>query len=318
VTVLEALAKFPQASIEVNVLVCERLHPLKTTAPVVVTSVGAAHPSNAEAIPSAALISSGSGLQPRFPDPLMVNTGGVLSVNQFTVLDAVDILPQASMAVNVLVCVRSHPLLTTAPSDDTSIGAPQASVAVATPSAAVIENAGGLQPRFNEPPLMVNKGGVKSVNQFTVLDAVDILPQASMAVNVLVCERSHPLITTGPVVVVNAGEPQSSDALAVPRAAAISFAEGLQPSPDDPVLVITNVGGLKSEVQNTILITLEVFPQASTAVNRLVIELLHPRIIGPSVAVIVGVLQASVAVAVPNRSNIILKLGLQLRRVIGT
>jgi hypothetical protein len=235
VTVLEALAKFPQASIEVNVLVCERLHPLKTTAPVVVTSVGAAHPSNAEAIPSAALISSGSGLQPRFPDPLMVNTGGVLSVNQFTVLDAVDILPQASMAVNVLVC-----------------------------------------------------------------------------------ERSHPLITTGPVVVVNAGEPQSSDALAVPRAAAISFAEGLQPSPDDPVLVITNVGGLKSEVQNTILITLEVFPQASTAVNRLVIELLHPRIIGPSVAVIVGVLQASVAVAVPNRSNIILKLGLQLRRVIGT
>ena len=57
-TVLDALAKFPQASIELNVLVCKRLQPLVTTGPVVVTSDGEAHPSDAEAIPSAALISS--------------------------------------------------------------------------------------------------------------------------------------------------------------------------------------------------------------------------------------------------------------------
>ena len=59
-----------------------------------------------------------------------------------------DILPQAPIAVNVLVCVRLHPLLTIAPSDDTSMGAPQSSVAVAPSSAAVIEFVEGLQPRF--------------------------------------------------------------------------------------------------------------------------------------------------------------------------
>ena len=135
-----------------NVLVFDRLQPLATTAPVVVSSVGAAHASNAEATPSAALISTVSGLQPRFNEPpLMVNKGGVKSVDQFTVLDAVDILAQASMAVNVLVCVRLHPLLTIAPSEDTSVGAAQASVAVAPPRAAVIENAGGLQPRLIVP-----------------------------------------------------------------------------------------------------------------------------------------------------------------------
>jgi hypothetical protein len=119
-----------------------------TTGPVEVTNVGAAHPSNAEATPSAALISSGSGLQPRFPDPLMVNTGGVLSVNQFTVLDIVDTLAQPSIAVNVLVCERLHPLLITGPSLNVSVGVPQASVAVAPSSAADIETPVGLQPRF--------------------------------------------------------------------------------------------------------------------------------------------------------------------------
>src|SRR5678815_1062978 len=152
IAVLDALVKLPQASIEVNVLVCDRLQPSVTTAPVVVSNVGAAHASNAEATPSAALISSGSGLQPRFNEPpLTVNKGGVRSVNQFTILDAVDILPQSSIAVNVLVWVRLHPLLIIAPSDDTSIGMPQASVAVPTPSAAVIEDAAGLQPRFTVP-----------------------------------------------------------------------------------------------------------------------------------------------------------------------
>jgi hypothetical protein len=36
-------------------------------------------------------------------------------------------------------------------------------------------------------------GGVRSVIQVIVLDAVAVLPQPSMAVHVLVCERSHPL-----------------------------------------------------------------------------------------------------------------------------
>jgi hypothetical protein len=78
----------------------------------------------------------------------MVNTGGVLSVNQFTVLDIVDTLAQPSIAVNVLVCERLHPLLITAPSLNVSVGVLQASVAVAPSSAADIETPVGLQPRF--------------------------------------------------------------------------------------------------------------------------------------------------------------------------
>ena len=75
-----------------------------------------------------------------------MNTGGVTSAIHLTVRDVVEVLRQASVAVNVLVCERLHPLLTTAPSDEVIVGAPQASVAVAVPS----EPSGldGLQPRI--------------------------------------------------------------------------------------------------------------------------------------------------------------------------
>ena len=139
----------PQASIEVNPLVCERLQPLTTTAPVIVSSVDAPQASLAEATPSAMDIAAGSGLQPRSSEPpLMINKGGVLSTNQFTVLDTVDVLPHASIALNVLVCVRLHPLLITDPSLNVSVGVLHASDAEAPSSAAVIEDDAGLQPRF--------------------------------------------------------------------------------------------------------------------------------------------------------------------------
>ena len=46
----------------------------------------------------------------------------------------VDVLLQTSIAVNVLVNERPHPVLTIEPSDELIVGAPQASVAVAVPS----------------------------------------------------------------------------------------------------------------------------------------------------------------------------------------
>jgi len=105
-------------------------------------------------------------------------------------------LPQASVAVNVLVCDREHPLLVTAPSDDVTVGVLQASVAVAEPSAALIAADVGLQPRlpFAGIPVAVMVGAVISTVHVAVRDAVDVLPQASVAVNVLVCEREHPLL----------------------------------------------------------------------------------------------------------------------------
>ena len=57
----------------------------------------------------------------------------------------------------------------------------------------------------------------------------DVFPQASIAVNVLVCERLHPLLTIGPSVVVNVGVPQASKALATPSIVGIAVGAGLQP-----------------------------------------------------------------------------------------
>ena len=77
-----------------------------------------------------------------------VNTGGVISTIQLTVLLTVDVLPQASEAVNVLICDLLQPVLITDPSLCVSVGVPHASLAVAEPSAVVIADGAGLQPKF--------------------------------------------------------------------------------------------------------------------------------------------------------------------------
>ena len=68
------------------------------------------------------------------------------------------------------------------------VGVPQASLAVAEPSAASIAADVGLHPSVDEVPVAVITGGVVLDVQVTVLDTVDVLPQASVAVNVLVCD----------------------------------------------------------------------------------------------------------------------------------
>src|SRR4029453_5869 len=120
------------------------------------------------------------------PVPPVVNTGGVRSAIQFTVLDAVDVLPQKSLAVHVLVCVREQPSLVTLPSLEDTVGTPQASVAIAVPNAPLISPAEGLHPSDVPVPPVVNTGGVASAVHVTVRDAVAVLPQESIAVKFLV------------------------------------------------------------------------------------------------------------------------------------
>ena len=74
--------------------------------------------------------------------------GGVTSTVHVTVAEDVAVLPQASVAVNVLVCDLIHVPLT-GPSLDVTVGVPQASVAVAVPSAALMAADDGLQPAGN-------------------------------------------------------------------------------------------------------------------------------------------------------------------------
>jgi hypothetical protein len=128
----------------------------------------------------------------------------------------------------------------TCPSLTVTAGVPHAAVAVAEPSAALISEAEGLQPSVGVAPVIIIAGGLGALVQVTVVEAVAVLPQASLAVNVLVSEAEQEVITIVPSLDVSVGLPQASLAVAVPRAAVISEAEGLQPRVAvAPVIVIT-------------------------------------------------------------------------------
>ena len=61
-----------------------------------------------------------------------------------------------------------------------------------------ISLAEGLHPSVSDPPPVVRTGGVISLVHLTVRDTDVVFPQPSLAVNVLVLARLHPLLTTGP------------------------------------------------------------------------------------------------------------------------
>jgi hypothetical protein len=138
-------------------------------------------------------------------------------------------LPQPSEAVNVLVCDREQLLVDIAPSVNVTAGVPHAADAVAVPRAEVISAAVGLHPRVAVAPVIVIVGGLGALVQLTVLVIVAELPQASTAVNVLICDALQLVVDTEPSEEVMVGIPQPSVAAAEPRAAVISEACGLQP-----------------------------------------------------------------------------------------
>ena len=117
----------------------------------------------------------------------------------------------------------------TDPSLEVTVGVLQASVAIADPSAALISEAVELQPRDKLVPFAVIVGGVASLVHVTILEVVVELLQPSIAVHFLVCDLEHPVEITEPSLDVNVGAPQASEAVALPSAAVISDAEGLQP-----------------------------------------------------------------------------------------
>ena len=141
----------------------------------------------AVAVPSAALISAADGLQPKVVlVPPVVIDGIALSADHDIVLDEVDVLPHASLAVNVLDCEREQLLLVMLPSLEVIVVLPQPSVAVAVPRAALMSAADGLHPNVVVVPPVVMDGTALSFVHVTVLDAEAELPQASLIVNVLV------------------------------------------------------------------------------------------------------------------------------------
>ena len=224
-----------------NVLVCEALHVVVDIVPSIAVIVVVLQPSVAVAEPRAASISEEEGLQPRVVVvPLAVMDGPLRSRIHVTVVEAVAELPQPSEAENVLVCEALHEVVVTGPSETITAGVLQAAVAVAEPRAAVISEADGLQPSVATAPVIIIVGGLGTLVHVTVVEAVAVLPQASMAVNVLVLEALHDVVVIAPSLDDIVGVLQPSEAVAVPRAAAISEAAGLQPSVViAPVIVIT-------------------------------------------------------------------------------
>ena len=208
-------------------------------------TVGVPHASDAVTKPG--LAAGTTALQPSVMVAGQVIDGGVLSAVHVTVLAAVAELPQPSEAVNVLVCEALQAFVVTGPSVNVTIGIPHAAVAVAEPSAAVISEAVGLQPRVTEAGVIIMVGGLGAFVQVTVLDTVAVLPQPSIAVNVLVCVALQEVVDIVPSLEVTVGVPQPSVAVAVPRAALISEADGLHPS-DVAVPVAVIVGGVRSTV----------------------------------------------------------------------
>jgi hypothetical protein len=98
----------------------------------------------------------------------------------------VAVLPHASLAVQVLVTIRLNPVeqfavLSVVPVNAT-VGVPHASDAVGVTT----EGIEARQSRSTLAGVLVNTGAVTSAVHVTVRDAVEVLPQASLAVNVLV------------------------------------------------------------------------------------------------------------------------------------
>jgi len=239
--VLEVVAVLPHPSIATKVLVCEAEHDVVDIVPSLAVTVAVLQPSVAVAEPRAALISEAEGLQPSVVVvPLAVIDGPLRSRIQVTVEEAVAELPQPSEAVKVLVCEAEHEVVVTGPSETVTDGVLQAAVAVAEPRAALISVADGLQPSVATAPVIIMAGGLGVFVHVTVVEAVAVLPQASTAENVLVLEAEQEVVDIVPSLAVTDAVPHPSEAVAVPRAAAISEAEGLQPRVvTAPVIVMT-------------------------------------------------------------------------------
>src|SRR6187399_2071366 len=281
----EAVAVLPQASVAVNVLI--RVYSL-AQAPLVVTSADVMVTAPQASLAVAVAKDGVSGHSMVVAAGNALNTGGVLSSTVIT-WEAVAVLPQASVAVNVLVRVYSlahAPLVVT--SADVMVTAPQASLAVAVAKDGVsghsmVVAAGNA----------LNTGGVLSSTVIT-WEAVAVLPQASVAVNVLVRVYSlahAPLVVTSADVMVTA--PQASLAVAVAK-------DGV--SGHSMVVAAGNALNTGGVLSSTVITweAVAVLPQASVAVNVLVrvYSLAHAPLVVTSADVMVTAPQASLAVAV--------------------
>jgi hypothetical protein len=253
VIVCEAVAVLPQASVAVHVLVITIGHPVET---VTSTKVNVGFGSQASVTVGVDQTGVAGHAMVWFgPTPLI--TGAVLS-SIVIVCEAVAVLPQASVAVHVLVVtIRQPTVLVT--STKVKVAIPQSSVTVGVDHTGVVPTQ--LIVWFGPTPEITG-----AVLSFIVIvcEAVAVLPQASVAVHVLVITIGHPVETvTSTKVNVGFGS-QLSVTVGVDQTGVAGHAiVWFGPTP-------LKTGAVLSETTAVCTIEPE-FPQASVAVHNLMI-----------------------------------------------
>jgi hypothetical protein len=182
------------------------------------------------AVPKALLTSVPVGLHSGTDEAgVTVITGLVVSLVKLTVCEAVPVLPQASVTVQVFVTECMHPDPVSAPRVPVAVSpVEQLSLTDAVPKALSISVAVGLHIAMVVGELSVITGLVVSLVKLTVWEAVPVLPHASVTVHVFVTEWMQPAPVSAPSVPVAVSPAeQLSVTLAVPNALSISVADGL-------------------------------------------------------------------------------------------
>ena len=145
----------------------------------------------------------------------------------------------------------------------------QLSEAIAPPNASLITAEEGLHPSdVDAVDVDETTGAVISNVQVTVRDAVPTLPQLSVALHVLVCERAQPVDPTAPSDAVGVSPlAQLSDTDAPQRALLIVDVDGLHPSVVDAFDAGVTTGAVISNVHVTVRDAVPTFPQLSVALH---------------------------------------------------
>jgi hypothetical protein len=156
------------------------------------------------------------------------------------------VFPQPSVAVTVKVCDLEQPPVIS-PATAVIVGVPQPSVADEAAITLVVVGNVGLHPKANPVVGTFNVGAVESSVQVYVTVFVAVLPQASVAITVNVCDLPHvPVIEPAVAVIVGVPQPSVADEAAITLS--IVGNVGLHPKAN-PVVGTVNSGAVVSSVQ---------------------------------------------------------------------
>src|SRR6266581_3015628 len=265
VMVWTQLAVLPQASVAVQVRAMSLVAPQLLVTESLKLRVTKPQPSWAAATPVALVLVLAGHSSTRFGGQVM--TGGVVSRTVMVWMQR-ELLPQASVAIQVRAMTLVAPQLVVIESLKLTLTAPQPSWAVATPVALVSVSAGHSSTRFGG---QVMTGGVVSRTVMVWMQLL-LMPQASVAVQVRAMTLVPPQLLVTESLKLMLTEPQPSRAVATPVKLVLVSAGHSSTTFVGQVMT----GGVVSSTE-IVCAQLLLLPQASVAVQVRVMTLLPPQ-----------------------------------------